>query len=247
MDADGCFAEYVKIPEANIWKIDARIPVEHASVLDPLGNAVHTALAGEIAAQTVAVLGCGPIGLFAVAVARACGASRIFAIEVREYRLKLAAQMGADLLLNSREVDPVARVLEATEGLGVDVVLEMSGHPEAIHQGLRMLRRGGRISLLGIPARPVELDLATDVIFKGAVVQGINGRRMFQTWYQMQALLLSGRLDISPAISGRISLADYRRGFEMLMAGQASKIIMFPAGVGQNQAAPQERASGVRC
>lgn len=244
VDADGCFAEYVKIPEANIWKIDPRIPVECGAVLDPLGNAVHTVLAGEIAARTVAVLGCGPIGLFAVAVARACGASRIFAAEVRQYRLGLAARMGADLVLNSREVDPVARVLEATEGLGVDVVLEMSGHPDAIHQGFRMLRRGGRISLLGIPSRPVELDLSSDIIFKGATVQGIHGRRMFQTWYQMQALLLSGRLDLSPAITGRLPLSGYRRAFEMLMAGEASKIVMFPGGLpgadGQAQSAEQE-------
>ncbi len=228
VDADGCFAEYVKIPEPNIWKIDARIPVEYAAVLDPLGNAVHTVLAGEIAAQTVAVLGCGPIGLFAIAVARACGASQIFAFEVKQQRLDLAVRMGADLALNSSQVDPVARVLEATAGLGVDVVLEMSGHPDAIHQGLRMLRRGGRISLLGIPSRPVELDLTNDVIFKGAVVQGISGRRMFDTWYQMQALLVSGRLDLSPVITDRIPLADFRRGFEKLMTGEASKIVMFP-------------------
>ncbi len=231
VDSDGCFAEFVKIPESNIWKIDPRIPVEYAAVLDPLGNAVHTVLSGDIAARTVAVLGCGPIGLFAIAVARACGAARIFAAEIRQYRLNLATRMGADLVLNSREVDPVARVLEATGGLGVDVVLEMSGHPDAIHQGFRMLRRGGRISLLGIPSRPVEMDLSRDIIFKGATVQGVHGRRMFQTWYQMQALLLSGRLDLSPTITGRIPLADYRRGFEQLMAGEASKIVMFPEGL----------------
>ena len=230
VDADGCFAEYVKIPEPNIWKIDPRVPVEYASLLDPLGNALHTLLAGEIAAQTVAVLGCGPIGLLAVAVARACGAARIFACEVKRQRLDLALRMGADLALNSREVDPVARVLEATGGLGVDVVLEMSGHPDAIHQGFRLLRRGGRISLLGIPSRPVELDLPNDIIFKGATVQGISGRRMFQTWYQMQGLLLSGRLDLAPAITDRLPLADYRRGFELLMAGDASKIILYPEG-----------------
>ncbi len=228
VDSDGCFADYVKIPETNIWKIDPRIPVEYASLLDPLGNAVHTVLAGEIAARTVAVLGCGPIGLFAVAVARACGAAQIFASEVKRRRLELAMRMGADVALNSREMDPAARVLEATGGRGVDVVLEMSGHPDAVHQGFRMLRRGGRISLLGIPSRPIELDLPNDIIFKGATVQGINGRRMFQTWYQMQGLLLSGRLDLSPAISGRLPLADFRRGFEMLMAGDASKIILYP-------------------
>jgi len=232
VDADGCFAEYVKIPDSNVWKIDPRIPVDWASVFDPLGNAVHTVLAGDVAGKTVAILGCGPIGLFAVAVARACGASKIFAVEVKEFRLKLAARMGADLVLNSAEVDPVTPVLDATGGLGVDVVLEMSGHPDAIHQGFKMLRRGGRVSLLGIPSRPVELDLSNDIIFKGAVVQGINGRRMYQTWYQMQALLLSGRLDLSPAITGRIPMSDFRKGFEALKAGEASKIVMYPVTAG---------------
>jgi threonine 3-dehydrogenase len=228
VDADGCFADYVKIPGSNIWKIDPRIPVDYASVLDPLGNAVHTVLAGEIAAKTVAVLGCGPIGLFAISVARACGAAQIYAFEVKQQRLELATRMGADVALNSSQVDPTARVLDATSGLGVDVVLEMSGHPDAIHQGLRMLRRGGRMTLLGIPSRPVEIDLTNDIIFKGAVLQGINGRRMFHTWYQMQALLMSGKLDLSPVITDRIPLADFRRGFDMLMSGNASKLVMYP-------------------
>lgn len=233
VDADGCFAEYVKIPDTNVWKIDPRIPVDWASVFDPLGNAVHTVLAGDVAGKTVAVFGCGPIGLFAVAVARACGASKIFAVEVKDFRLKLAARMGADLVLNSAEVDPVPPVLEATGGLGVNAVLEMSGHPDAIRQGFKVLRRGGRVSLLGIPSRPVELDLSNDIIFKGAVVQGINGRRIYQTWYQMQALLLSGRLDLGPAITGRIAMSDFRQGFEALKAGEASKIIMYPVTAGE--------------
>lgn len=242
VDADGCFAEYVKIPESNIWKIDPRIPVDWASVFDPLGNAVHTVLAGEVAGKTVAVLGCGPIGLFAIAVARACGASRTFGVEINAFRLKLASRMGADTVLNPAQADPVGPVLEATGGLGVDVVLEMSGQPSAIRQGFQMLRPGGRVSLLGIPSRPVELDLSNDIIFKGALVQGINGRRMFQTWYQMQALLLSGRLDLAPAITGRIPMSDFRHGFEMLKAGEAAKIVMYPSAAGE---APESVAAAL--
>lgn len=230
VDTDGCFAQFVKIPESNIWKIDPAIPVEYAAVLDPLGNAVHTVLSGEIAGLSVAVTGCGPIGLFAVAVAKACGASPIFATEPHPYRLKLAEKMGATTVVDPSQADPVAEILRATDGVGADVVLEMSGHPKAIRQAFQMLRRGGRISLLGIPSKPLELDLANDIIFKGAVVQGINGRRVFETWYKMQALLKSGALDLSPLITDRIPMSDFERGMELLLSGNASKVLLYPNG-----------------
>jgi threonine 3-dehydrogenase len=230
IDADGCFAEFVKIPESNIWKIDPAIPVEYAAVLDPLGNAVHTVLAGEIAGRSVAVTGCGPIGLFAIAVARASGAGTIIATEPHPFRQKLAGKIGASLVVDPEKADATAEVLAATNGVGADVVLEMSGHPRAVRQAFQMLRRGGRISLLGIPSKPLELDLANDVIFKGATVQGINGRRVFETWYQMQALLKSGRLDLAPLITDRIALVDYEHGMELLLSGNASKVLMYPNG-----------------
>src|SRR5579872_2697242 len=168
VDANGAFAEFVKIPESNIWKIDPGIPADYASVLDPLGNAVHTVLAGEIAAKTVAVIGCGPIGLFCIAVARACGASQVFALEVNEHRRKLAEKMKADFVLNPAQDNVYDEVMRVTDGLGVDVMLEMSGKSEAIRLGFKILRLGGRVSLLGIPSRPVEFNLADDFIFKGA-------------------------------------------------------------------------------
>src|SRR5215469_8820064 len=174
VDANGAFAEFVKIPESNIWKIDPAIPPEYASVLDPLGNAVHTVLAGEIAAKTAAIIGCGPIGLFAIAVARACGASEVFALEINEHRRKLAQQMKADYVLNPAKDNVYEQVMDATGGTGVDVILEMSGHPDAIRLGFKILRLGGRASLLGIPSKPMELNMADDIIFKGAMVQGIN-------------------------------------------------------------------------
>src|SRR6266513_5518451 len=132
VDADGAFAEYVVIPESNIWKLDPSIPLDYASILDPLGNAVHTVLAGEIAAKSVAITGCGPIGLFAIAVARAVGAAQVFAIEVNEHRARIAKEMKADLVLDPSKQDVNSIVLERTGGLGVDVVLEMAGHPDAI-------------------------------------------------------------------------------------------------------------------
>jgi threonine 3-dehydrogenase len=230
IDLDGCFAELVRIPESNIWKIDPAIPVDYAAVLDPLGNAVHTVLAGDIAGLSVAVTGCGPIGLFAIAVAKACGAGPIFATEPHPYRQKLAQKMGATLVIDSSQTDPAAEVLGRTNGVGADVVLEMSGNPVAIRQGFQMLRRGGRISLLGIPSKPLELDLANDIIFKGAVVQGINGRRMFETWYQMQALLKSGALNLEPLITNRIAMSDFQLGMDLLLSGDASKVLMYPNG-----------------
>ena len=230
VDADGAFAEYVRIPESNIWKLDPAIPQEYASILDPLGNAVHTVLAGEIAAKTVAVTGCGPIGLFSIAVARAVGASTVFAIEVNQYRRRIAQQMKADFVLDPSNDDVTKIVMEQTGGLGVDVVLEMAGHPMAIRTAFDVVRRGGRISLLGLTSKPISLNFSEDIIFKGITIQGINGRRMYQTWYQMTALLKSGKLDLHPVITDRMSMADFSKGMERLTSGEASKILLYPNG-----------------
>jgi threonine 3-dehydrogenase len=231
LDLDGCFAQFVKIPESNIWKLDPAIPVDYGAVLDPLGNAVHTVLAGEVAGLSVAVIGCGPIGLFSLEVARACGAAATYAVEIKSHRLELARRIGASAVLNPQKEDVVAAIRSATGGVGVDVVLEMSGHPEAIRQGFKMLRAGGRISLLGLPDGRVELDLVNDVIFKGATVQGIFGRRMYDTWYRMIALLKSGVLNLEPLISERLPLEKFERAFDILDAGQASKILLYPNGL----------------
>jgi len=231
VDADGAFAEYVVIPESNIWKLDLEIPQEYASILDPLGNAVHTVLAGEIAAKTVAITGCGPIGLFAISVARAVGAAQVFAIEVNEHRRNIAQQMKADFVLDPSKEDVNAIVLERTGGLGVDVVLEMAGHPSAIRTAFDIVRRGGRISLLGLTSKPISLNFSEDIIFKGITIQGINGRRMYQTWYQMTALLKSGKLDLRPVITDRIALKDFSQGMERLKTGEASKILVYPNGM----------------
>ena len=160
VDTDGAFAEYVVIPESNIWKLDPDIPQEYASILDPLGNAVHTVLAGEIAARTVAITGAGPIGLFAIAVARAVGATTIFAIEVNEHRRSVANKMKADYVLDPSKEDVRSIVMEKTGGLGVDVVLEMAGHPDAIRTAFDIVRRGGRMSLLGLTSKPISLNFS---------------------------------------------------------------------------------------
>jgi len=231
IDLDGCFAQFVRIPASNVLPIDPAIPPDYAAVLDPLGNAVHTVLAGEVAGQTVAVVGCGPIGLMAIEVAKACGATAVFGIEIKPERIALARRVGADVVFNPKDVDVVAAVREATGRTGADVVLEMSGHPQAIRQAFAMLRGGGRISLLGLPTKPVELDLVPDVIFKGATVQGIYGRRMYDTWYRMLSLLKAGRLNLEPIISARLPLDQFARAFELQKRGEASKILLYPNGI----------------
>jgi len=231
IDQDGAFAEFVKIPASNIWKLDAAIPEHYGAILDPLGNAVHTVLAGPIAGQTVLVTGCGPIGLMSIAVAKACGSSTVFATETNEKRRAMAKKMGADVVLNPAAENAVAKILAETNGTGVDALLEMSGNPTAIQQGFKSLRAGGRASLLGIPTENVPLDLVNDVIFKGATVQGIYGRRMYETWVQMTALLQAGRLNLEPLFGERASLDKFENAFTLLQGGLAGKILLYPNGV----------------
>ena len=231
IDQDGAFAEFVKIPASNIWKLDPAIPEHYGAILDPLGNAVHTVLAGPIAGQTVLVTGCGPIGLMSIAVAKACGSSTVFATETNENRRAMAKKMGADVVLNPAAEDALARILSETGGTGVDALLEMSGNPTAIQQGFKALRAGGRASLLGIPTENVPLDLVNDVIFKGATVQGIYGRRMYGTWVQMTALLKAGRLNLEPLFGEREPLEKFENAFAKLQGGLAGKILLYPDGL----------------
>lgn len=226
---DGCFAEFVRLPASNVWKLDPALPVRYAAVLDPLGNAVHTVFAGEVAGRTVLVTGCGPIGLMAINVARATGAALIIATEPNAYRRALAETMGADVALDPGAEDPVQRVRELTGG-GADVLLEMSGHPQAIEQGLAALRPGGRAALLGIPPEPVRLDLYNQIIAKCITVQGIFGRRMFETWVETTALLRSGRLNLDPLFGERFPLEEFEHAFHLLNQGRAQKVLLFPDG-----------------
>jgi threonine 3-dehydrogenase len=192
---------------------------------------VHAVLAGPIAGQTVLVTGCGPIGQMSIAVAKACGSSMVYATETNEHRRTMAKKMGADVVLNPAAEDAVARILSDTNGTGVDALLEMSGNPMAIQQGFKALRAGGRASLLGIPTETVPLDLVNDVIFKGATVQGIYGRRMYETWVQMSALLKAGRLNLDPLFGERASLDKFEHAFSLLQGGLAGKILLYPNGL----------------
>lgn len=223
--APGTFAQYAVIPETNAWVSDGLAP-EVAALQEPMGNAVHSIFVEEIAGETVAVLGCGPIGLMAIGIARLAGAARIFATDVNPERLAIAKVMGADVAMDARE-DVVGALREATGGDGVDVVLEMSGAAAAIHQGFGAVTNGGRVSLLGIPSSPTTIDLPAEVIFKGIRVYGITGRRMFETWYRTRALLAEG-LDLSPIITHRLPLARYAEGFDLVASGHAGKVALLP-------------------
>ena len=232
VDTDGCFAEYVVLPATNAWVVGEGIVPDVASIMEPFGNAVHAAFGtggGEdIATNAVAVIGCGPIGLFAVGIARSLGAWKVIAIEPNRYRREMATSMGADVLLDPGTDDPVSAVLEATKGSGAEVVLEMSGNANAIDQGTRMLARGGRMSLLGLPDGPVTLDLNDQVIFKEARLQGITGREMFRTWQQTTTLLSTGRVDVSPIITHRFPLERFEDAFATTASGHSGKVILLP-------------------
>ncbi|MGC4043955.1 MAG: L-threonine 3-dehydrogenase [Armatimonas sp.] len=226
VDTDGCFREYFAVPETSLIKNDPRIPPHIACLQDPLGNAVHAAMQGELAGRSVAVLGCGPIGLLSISVCRALGASWIAASDTSAYRLGIAEQVGADKLCRIPDDDMDAAVLAATDGQGVDVVLEMSGAVSAIQQAMRLARPGGRVSLMGIPSRTVELDLAEKVIFKGLTLHGVVGRRLYETWVTMQNLLANNRLCIEPILTHQLPFDDFAEGFSLMRSGQCGKVVL---------------------
>jgi len=224
---DGGFAEYVVIPETNAIESNGLDPAVVA-LQEPMGNAVHAAFVEPIEDRTVAITGCGPIGLCSVGIARAAGASLVVATDTEPYRLQLAREMGADLALDARDPETVGRVIEATGGDGVDVVLEMSGAGTALNQALQFITRGGRISLLGIFPEPVAIDLSDLVIQRGIRLFGIYGRRIYDSWERTQALLRSGRFDPTPILTHRFDLADWERGFELIASRHAGKVVLIP-------------------
>ena len=224
VDRDGAFADYIAMPATNVWHLDPEVSFEVGGIHDPMGNAFHTALHGtKLPGATVLVTGCGPIGIFAVGIAKAAGASHIVASDVNPRRLELARQMGAHSAVHPREAD--AAVAAATQGLGVEVVLEMSGVPAAIHQALKLVRVGGRVQMLGIPAKPMDLDFASEVIFKGITIYGVVGRRMYDTWIQMTQFLRAGQFDPRPAITHRFPLEQHAEAIAVIKSGDAGKVV----------------------
>jgi len=220
----GAFADFISVPAFNIFKLPDSISDDMASILDPLGNATHTALSFDLVGEDVLITGAGPIGIMAVAIARYAGARHVVITDVNDYRLDLARKMGASVALNVKNgsIDQTMQSLGMEEGF--DVGMEMSGNPDAFRDLLRTMHHGGRVALLGIPPDETSIDW-TQVIFKGLEIKGIYGREMFETWYKMSSMLQSG-LNIQPIITHRFPLADYQEAFELMESGQSGKIIL---------------------
>lgn len=228
VDTDGCFAEYLKIPAANCFLNNKDINPLFLSVQEPLGNAVHTMLHFDIKDKTVVILGCGPIGLMGVDVSLAVGAKKVIAIEINEYRRNIAKKIGAHVVINPLEEDVIKRVLEETGGLGVDVVGEFSGNKGAVEQAFKYVKKGGAMSILGIPHKPIQIDLANDVVFKGLSIYGVTGRRIYDTWYQVKELVESGKLHLGDIITHQFKLKDINEAAEIMNSGNCGKIILIP-------------------
>ena len=236
VDRDGAFAEFVAVPESVIWQNDrSKLSPEIATLQEPFGNAVFAVSTQDLPGHTVAVLGCGPVGLFTIAIARASGAGRILASDHLPTRLSLAESLGAEVVDIDAVADTAAWFRERNEDEGLDVVFEMSGAPTAIRDAFRIVRNGGSVVLFGIPSGPVELDVAESLIFKNVRVIAVNGREVFATWYRTRWLLEHGVVDLRPLITHRFALDDFEAAFEELASGRACKIVLDPIAVPVSQ------------
>ena len=221
---NGAMAEYVTVPQANLWKTKPEIPTELYAIFDPFGNAVHTAASFDLLGEDVLITGAGPIGCMAVAIAKHSGARKVVITDVNEHRLDLARKMGATQAVNVTQKTLDQVIQEEGMNEGFDVGLEMSGNPSAFADMIRTVRNGAKIALLGIlpPETPIKWD---EVAFKGLVIKGIYGREMFESWYKMQAMLQSG-LDISPVLTHRFHYTDFQEAFDTMRSGKSGKIIL---------------------
>lgn len=224
VNRDGAFAEYVCVPAFNVFPLPDSIGDDVAAILDPLGNAAHTALSFDLVGEDVLITGAGPIGIMAVAIARFAGARHIVISDINPYRLALAEKMGASLCINAKETSPADAMHQLGMTEGFDVGMEMSGNPQAFRDLLDSMHHGGNVALLGIPPGDTAIDWNT-VIFKGLMLKGVYGREMFETWYKMSSMLQSG-LNIDPVISHHYPVADYQEAFDLMASGQSGKIIL---------------------
>ncbi|MDQ7778616.1 MAG: L-threonine 3-dehydrogenase [Planctomycetota bacterium] len=230
VDTQGCFADYIALPEVCAWKNDKSMKPESACIQEPLGNAVYATLAEDITGRSVAVMGCGPAGCFTVGVASGAGAGKIIHVIKHEFRREISKKMGSHIIFKYDDPQLVDKVMKATDGVGVEVVMEMTGNQLAIDSGLKMLAKGGRFTAFGIPSGPIQIDLSNGIVFKGGRILGINGREMYKTWFKMAGLLNSGKLDPSPVITHKFPLKDFKQAFDVMRAKdrQSGKIILVP-------------------
>jgi threonine 3-dehydrogenase len=220
----GCFAEYLVIPATNVYKIPDQISDELASILDPMGNATHTALSFDLIGEDVLITGAGPIGAMACAICKHAGARNVIITDVNPYRLELAKKMGATAAVNVAKEDLSVVAKECGLVEGFDVGLEMSGNGQAFKQMLDQMNHGGRIALLGLPEGELAINWH-EVIFKGLILKGIYGREMYDTWYKMTSMLCSG-LNIDAIITHRFAIDDFEKGFQTMASGQSGKVVL---------------------
>lgn len=228
VDRDGGFAEYIAIDAQNAWPNPPDLPLEIAVLQENFGNAVHTAFAVDLRAKKVLVTGAGPVGLMTIAVARAIGARSVYATDISPYRIEFAKRMGADLALDANSASVIDEIMDATDGEGVDVLLEMSGAPSAIAQGFTLLKPGGDAALLGVAPGPFEFDWNHHIVFKAARVYGISGRKLWQTWYQSRGLIRSGAVDLSSLVTHKLPLESFNQAFEVMASGESGKVMLTP-------------------
>ena len=224
VNRQGAFAEYLSVPAFNVFKLPDAISDDMASILDPLGNATHTALSFDLVGEDVLITGAGPIGIMAVAIARFAGARHVVITDVNDYRLDLANKMGATRTINVSKgtIDEAMKELGMVEGF--DVGMEMSGNPQAFRDMLRTMHHGGKVAILGIPPGDMAIDW-NDVIFKGLILKGVYGREMFETWYKMSSMLQSG-LNMDPIITHHFDIDEFQPAFELMESGQSGKVIL---------------------
>ncbi|EKD73419.1 MAG: hypothetical protein ACD_45C00321G0002 [uncultured bacterium] len=220
----GCFAEYISLPAVNAYPVPDNITDKQAAILDPLGNAVHTALAFSVVGEDVLITGAGPVGIMAAAVTRHVGARHIVITDVNPYRLDLAKKMGASLALDTQQISLKEAMTTLDMREGFDVGLEMSGHPAAFNDMLKHMNHAGKIALLGFLPHETQIDW-NHIIMKGLQIKGIYGREMFETWYKMICMLQSG-LDVSSVITHEFHFSEYQKAFDTLLSGKSGKIIM---------------------
>ena len=221
---DGAFAEYLSLPAANVVKLDPRIPDEIASIMDPFGNATHTALSFPLIAEDVLITGAGLIGSMATAICRFAGARYIVVSDLSEYRLDIARKMGATLMVNPSKGETIAQAVQKLGMRGFDVGLEMSGSPAGFREMIDNMYNGSKISLLGILPNNTQVDW-NEIIFKALTLKGIYGREMWETWYQMEQMIISG-IDLTPIITHRFHIDEFQKGFDVMESGQCGKVLL---------------------
>jgi threonine 3-dehydrogenase len=216
------------MPESNCRPQPKDIDPKYLSVLEPFGNAVHTVTQFDVKDQIVAIVGCGPIGLMAVNLAKVMGAKKVIAVEIDEYRIKMAKDLGADVCVNPIEEDVVARMMEESDQKGIDVICEFSGNAGAMEAMFKYVGLNGKISILGIPRKDLTIDFANDVVFKGVTIYGVVGRKMYETWDKAAEIVKTGKVDFEKIVTNTFPLEDFQKAIDLMKSGKCGKIVLIP-------------------